>query len=236
VSLFLVEQNAQISAEYQVWASEFPDFPVDSSLHAQDNCLRNVEGADQYVLIVNDRYGAAYEGAAYPKHPLPEDPMRPISVTWYEYLRALHCAKPIRVLVRERIWDQRSVFQTARKSGAELKEAGLPLCALLDAPLSLHDARKDIVDSRQMARPLGPQPFQHVAPDIERNHLLLFQTVPCIPKSRHRRKLLVGERWDIRIIDMRIVARRLPLGGAARRLTLALSKRLVENIFGFHGD
>ena len=44
---------------YQVWASEFPDFPVDSSLHAQDNCLRNVEYADQYVLILNDRYGAA---------------------------------------------------------------------------------------------------------------------------------------------------------------------------------
>ena len=87
---------------YQVWASEFPDFPVDSSLGAQDNCLRNVARADQYVLIVNDRYGAAYEGTAYPK--------RPVSVTWYEYLRALECKKPIRILVRERIWDQRGVF------------------------------------------------------------------------------------------------------------------------------
>jgi hypothetical protein len=111
---------------YQVWASEFPDFPVDSSLHAHDNCLRNVERADQYVLILNDRYGAAYEGSAYPKHPLPEDPKRPISVTWYEYLRALKCGMPIRILVRERIWDQRSVFQAARKAGAVLKEAGLP--------------------------------------------------------------------------------------------------------------
>src|ERR1039458_9533908 len=63
---------------YQVWASEFPDFPVDSSLDAQDNCLRNVERADQYVLIVNGRYGAVYEGNAYPIHPLPEDPDRPI--------------------------------------------------------------------------------------------------------------------------------------------------------------
>jgi formylglycine-generating enzyme required for sulfatase activity len=111
---------------YQVWASEFPDFPVDSSLHAQDNCLRNVERADQYVLILNDRYGAAYEGAAYSKHPLPDDPGHRISVTWYEYLRALHCGKPIRILVRERIWDQRSVFQAARKSGADLKESELP--------------------------------------------------------------------------------------------------------------
>jgi formylglycine-generating enzyme required for sulfatase activity len=111
---------------YQVWASEFDDFPVDSSLHAQDNCLRNVEGADQYVLILNDRYGAAYGGAAYPKHPLPEDPKRSISVTWYEYLRALQCGKPVRILVRERIWDQRSVFQAARKTGADLKETGLP--------------------------------------------------------------------------------------------------------------
>src|ERR1039458_1170125 len=110
---------------YQVWASECPEFPVDSSLHAQDNCLRNVERADQYVLIVNDRYGSAYEGAAYPRHPLVEYPKRSISVTWYEYLRALQFGKPIRILVRERIWDQRSVFQAARKAGTDLKETGL---------------------------------------------------------------------------------------------------------------
>src|ERR1022692_2599448 len=110
---------------YQVWASEFPEFPVDSGLHAQDNCLRNVERSDQYVLIVNDRYGSAYEGAAYPRHPLVEYPKRSISVTWYEYLRALQCGKPIRILVRERIWDQRSVFQAARKTGTDLKDAGL---------------------------------------------------------------------------------------------------------------
>src|ERR1035438_7728675 len=88
---------------YQVWASEFPEFPVDSGLHAQDNCLRNVERSDQYVLIVNDRYGSAYDGAAYPRHPLVEYPKRSISVTWYEYLRALQCGKPIRILVRERL-------------------------------------------------------------------------------------------------------------------------------------
>ena len=111
---------------YQVWASEFPDFPVDSGLHAQDNCLRNVERADQYVLIVNDRYGAPYGGTANPRHPLPEDPERQVSITWYEYLRALQCGKPMRILVRERIWDQRSVFQAARKSGADLKDPGLP--------------------------------------------------------------------------------------------------------------
>src|ERR1022692_1593969 len=110
---------------YQVWASECPDFPVDSSLHAQDNCLRNVERADQYVLIVNDRYGSAYEGAAYTRHPLGEDSERSISVTWYEYLRALQFGKPIRILVRERIWDHRSVFQAARKAGTDLKETGL---------------------------------------------------------------------------------------------------------------
>ena len=110
---------------YQVWASEFPDFPVDSRLHAQDNCLRNVEQADQYVLIVNDRYGAEYGGTAYPKNPLPEDPKRVVSVTWYEYLRALQLGKPIRILVRESIWDQRGVFQAARKSGADLAGTGL---------------------------------------------------------------------------------------------------------------
>jgi hypothetical protein len=111
---------------YQVWASEFPDFPVDSSLDAQDNCLRNVERADQYVLIVNGRYGAAYTGKAYPIHPLPEDPERRISVTWYEYLQALKYGKAIRVLVREEIWNQRRIFQATRKSGADLKETGLP--------------------------------------------------------------------------------------------------------------
>jgi formylglycine-generating enzyme required for sulfatase activity len=111
---------------YRVWASEFPGFPVDSSLHAQDNCLRNVERADQYVLIVNDRYGSAYQGTDYDKNPLKEDPPRSISVTWYEYLLALRSGKPMRILVRERIWDQRSVFQAARKAGVDLKETGLP--------------------------------------------------------------------------------------------------------------
>ena len=105
---------------YQVWAFEFPDFPVDSNLHSHDNCLRNVERADQYVLIINDRYGALYDGIAYPKRPLREDPEHAISITWYEYLRALELRKPIRILVRERIWDQRRAFQATRKAGADL--------------------------------------------------------------------------------------------------------------------
>jgi hypothetical protein len=120
-----VLKNSLEEMGYQVWASDRPGFPVDSSLHAQDNCLRNVERADQYVLIVNDRYGSAYDGRAYDRHPLAEDPKRSVSVTWYEYLRALACGKPMRILVRERIWDQRSVFQAARKSGTDLKETGL---------------------------------------------------------------------------------------------------------------
>ena len=95
---------------YEVWVSEFPGFPVDSSLHSHDNCLRNVEQADQYVLIVNDRYGALYEGTAYEK--------RPISLTRHEYERALECDKKIRVLVRESIWNQRKVFQAASGEGA----------------------------------------------------------------------------------------------------------------------
>jgi hypothetical protein len=57
-------KESLVEMGYQVWASEFPDFPVDSSLHAQDTCLRNVDRADQYVLVVNDRYGAPYEGEA----------------------------------------------------------------------------------------------------------------------------------------------------------------------------
>ena len=70
---------------------------------------------------------APYEGDADLKHPLPEGPKRPVSVTWYEYLRPLECKKPIRKLVRERIWDQRNVFQAVRKRGAaDLKEAELP--------------------------------------------------------------------------------------------------------------
>jgi formylglycine-generating enzyme required for sulfatase activity len=102
---------------YQVWGSEFAGFPVDSSIDAQDNCLRNVERADQYVLIVNGRYGAVYEGTAYPK--------RPVSVTWYEYLRALECGKPIRIVVRENVWNQRSVFQAARKQNVDLEGTAL---------------------------------------------------------------------------------------------------------------
>ncbi len=142
---------------YRVWASEFPDFPVDSSLHAQDNCLRNVERADQYVLIVNGRYGAAYEGAAYPRHPLPDDPKRAVSVTWYEYLRAFECGRPMRILVRESIWDQRGIFQTARKAGVDLKDTGLPpeLFDFLDFVCSRQKANwihhfRDLPEARQI--------------------------------------------------------------------------------------
>ncbi|NWF84725.1 MAG: hypothetical protein HXY18_12945 [Bryobacteraceae bacterium] len=78
--------------------------------------MRNVELADQYVLIVNDRYGAAHSGAKYPKYPLPDDPRRQVSVTWYEYLRAFECGKPMRILEREQIWDQRSVIPSVRPS------------------------------------------------------------------------------------------------------------------------
>ena len=37
---------------YSVWASEFPDFPIDPKLHNHDNCLLNVERADLYLLVI----------------------------------------------------------------------------------------------------------------------------------------------------------------------------------------
>jgi formylglycine-generating enzyme required for sulfatase activity len=146
---------------YEVWASEFPGFPVDTSLrlHAEDNCLRNVERADQYLLIVSDRYGSEYKGHAYPRHPLADDPKRPISITWYEYLRALQCGKPMRILVRRRIWDQRKVFQAARKQGVDLKDTGLPpeLFDFLDfvarqERANLIDTFADFTEARQILR------------------------------------------------------------------------------------
>src|SRR6266851_5171519 len=73
---------------YEVWASESQDFPVHSGLHNHDNCLRNVEACDLYVLIISNRYGSTYDGKLYPKHPLREQPEKTVSVTWYEYLRA----------------------------------------------------------------------------------------------------------------------------------------------------
>lgn len=62
---------------------------------------------------------------------------------------------------------RRNQLPTSRKVGfgETTPVRSRQLRALLDAPLSLHDVRKDIVDSRQMARSLGLQPFQHVAPD-----------------------------------------------------------------------
>src|ERR1035438_9361344 len=117
-----VLKNSLEEMGYQVWASDRPGFPVDSSLHAQDNCLRNVERADQYVLIVNDRYGSAYDGRAYDRHPLAEDPKRSVSVTWYEYLRALACGKPMRILVRH---------GSANATTPELIASARPLFAII---------------------------------------------------------------------------------------------------------
>jgi len=96
-------------------ASEFPDFPVSPELHNHDNCLANVEHSDLYVLIINDRYGSTYQGERYQLHPIPEQPDRAVSITWYEYLRAVATERKIIILVRQQIWNQMPVFKAAWK-------------------------------------------------------------------------------------------------------------------------
>src|SRR5262249_220390 len=126
---------------YAVWASEYPDFPVDSALHNHDNCLINVERADLYLLIINDRYGSTYVGELYPQYL-----GKGLSITRWEYLRALEAGKDILILVRQEIWDRLPVLQEARKMSREMADQ---LAQAVNIPVGLLDLLEYIISQKR---------------------------------------------------------------------------------------
>lgn len=94
---------------HKAFASETPDFPVNSSLKPADNCLEVLRTCDIYLLIVNTRYGSPFDGDAVLKSPVPL-PGGYLSITLAEYLTARAAGLEIRIWVRDSIWSSNPRF------------------------------------------------------------------------------------------------------------------------------
>lgn len=66
--------------------SDYNDFPVQSGVHSHDACLRAIQGANLFVLLIGNRYGGRYKGT-------------PKSITWREYDEAFAARIPVIALV-----------------------------------------------------------------------------------------------------------------------------------------
>lgn len=81
----------------RVLASEFNDFAVDSGSHSYEACLKNIEEADYFVLLIGSRVGGWF-------HPADR-----VSITQQEYREAyrLHQEKGLKLvtLVRSEVWQ-----------------------------------------------------------------------------------------------------------------------------------
>jgi len=99
----------------RVLASEFNDFAVDPAAHSYEACLKNIEAADYFVLLVGSRVGGLYNKADR------------ISITQQEYREAYrrHQEAGLRIVsfVRAEVWQVR---EDRKELERFLKEQELP--------------------------------------------------------------------------------------------------------------
>jgi Domain of unknown function (DUF4062)/NACHT domain len=113
---------------YRVIASDDPDFSIDSRRHNHDNCLLNIERADAYLLIINNRYGSIFEGAMQPATERGRAALKDypgISVTWREYLHAVETEKQIRIAIRHDTWIKAGLVIESRRHKASEPAASI---------------------------------------------------------------------------------------------------------------
>jgi hypothetical protein len=72
--------------------SESDGFETSTSANSIDTCLVNVASSDEFILIIDKRYGPTLEKYQYPG----------ISATHLEYNKALELKKPMHVFIRDR--------------------------------------------------------------------------------------------------------------------------------------
>ncbi len=84
---------------YEVTSSEHNDFPVQSDLNSYENCLRAIDDAEYFILLVGGRVGGWYDAA------------NRLSITQMEYRHAYERLMQGRLklltFVRQNIWDIR---------------------------------------------------------------------------------------------------------------------------------
>ncbi|WP_333877567.1 DUF4062 domain-containing protein [Methylobacter sp.] len=89
----LAEQLRAIGITPVLSDDKLSDFRVQHDVNSIETCLVNVESCDEFLLILDQRYGPTLEKCGYDK----------VSATHLEYRRAIEKKIPIRVYVRDRL-------------------------------------------------------------------------------------------------------------------------------------
>jgi hypothetical protein len=77
------------------------DFRVQQSMNSIETCLVNVATADEFIIVLSERYGPSLSKAGY------DD----ISATHLEYRRAVQLNKPVHMFVRDRLEADYSIWK-----------------------------------------------------------------------------------------------------------------------------
>ena len=77
--------------------------------------------------------------------------------------------------------------------------------------LRFHQVGEDIVDARQVAFSLGPEPGENLRVKADARRYF----PPDVAQPHQVRQLLLGQAWDISEIDVGVIAGRMTLGRVA---------------------
>ncbi len=119
----LAEQLRVIGITPVLSDDKLSDFRVQHDVNSIETCLVNVDSCDEFLLILDQRYGPTLEKCGYDK----------VSATHLEYQRAIEKKIPVRVYVRDRleadfaIWkrNDRTTSSIKLSWATEVKDIGL---------------------------------------------------------------------------------------------------------------
>lgn len=115
----LAEQLRAIGITPVLSDDKLSDFRVQHDVNSIETCLVNVESCDEFLLILDQRYGPILEKFDYEK----------VSATHLEYQRAIEKKIPVRVYVRDRLEADFAIWKrNGRTSSVKLswvKDRGL---------------------------------------------------------------------------------------------------------------
>jgi hypothetical protein len=100
----------------KVLTYEKEDFPIDIKLHPHDNCIKNVDICDMFVLVIDSMYGDKYSGILY-LDDLQKQYGKEVNVTWAEYWRACELGKNVLIFIKESVFNDINSYKTNKEKG-----------------------------------------------------------------------------------------------------------------------
>ena len=89
--------------------TDAPNFVTIPNIHSHDVCLRSINDADIFFLIIQPNYGQLYEGTLFPKY-------KGLSITHAELKRAEELKKTIIVYGQDTVYNERYIFKHSPKA------------------------------------------------------------------------------------------------------------------------